>query len=451
MIKVYLDWNVFVQLKNEQHKELKDILYNNEKFIIPFSTSHIGDIFSSYNEEEGITEYIDSDLQFISDLTKNFCLYNNGKTIVSGFYSPKELFQQKIDDKDLMQNPFDFINEACSELGISNPFNLIKNMPLESIFAQNSASINLLPGLKDNLTFGGLVESIIKMQKSLNEEEGYKDLRKILQSELDINKDKISNLKDPISLIETSYKKQNINQKDFLKEHFENKTAPNWFNDIINEYINLDMHGYHEDKVTTKGRKETFKNTTEDALHAAFASMCNFYVTNDKKSYIKTKQVYEKLGLNTIVMKPDEFIENYNDYIKFDNLVKLNCFFWWLKNGNFTNTLENNNLWAISYFPIFLFDFFNKIIILTTDDDESTVALSQYMSNGYIYSIEIKKLVTDICEILGEDIDGLGEVQEKEFEIEEWIGRKWKSENTSFKLIRLNRIFQLYIEPLFEK
>ena len=69
------------------------------------------------------------------------------------------------------------------------------------------------------------------------------------------------------------------------------------------------MHGYQEDNVnTSKGRKETFKNTTEDAFHCAFASTCNFYVINDKKSYKKTKQVYEKLQINTLVFKPEEFV-----------------------------------------------------------------------------------------------------------------------------------------------
>jgi hypothetical protein len=52
MVKVYLDWNVVSQMKNGSHPKLKEIVFNNDKLFIPFSTSHIGDIFSSYNITE---------------------------------------------------------------------------------------------------------------------------------------------------------------------------------------------------------------------------------------------------------------------------------------------------------------------------------------------------------------------------------------------------------------
>jgi hypothetical protein len=77
------------------------------------------------------------------------------------------------------------------------------------------------------------------------------------------------------------------------------------------------MHGYQEDKVNTqKGRKETAINTIDDALHAAFAATCNFYVTNDRKAYKKTKMIYKKMQKDTMVLKPDEFVSYYNEFLK---------------------------------------------------------------------------------------------------------------------------------------
>src|SRR5258705_9152592 len=103
MIKVYIDWNVMSQMKNGNHKDLYQILAS-EKFFIPYSTSHIGDIFSSYKETEEQNNYINSDLDFISTLTRNTCLFNDGKNILMDFSSPHDLFQQKVEQRDLFQD-----------------------------------------------------------------------------------------------------------------------------------------------------------------------------------------------------------------------------------------------------------------------------------------------------------------------------------------------------------
>ena len=55
MIKVYLDWNVISGMKNNHFPELSNIIVNKEKFLLLYSTSHIGDIFSSiknHSEDE---------------------------------------------------------------------------------------------------------------------------------------------------------------------------------------------------------------------------------------------------------------------------------------------------------------------------------------------------------------------------------------------------------------
>ena len=100
-----------------------------------------------------------------------------------------------------------------------------------------------------------------------------------------------------------------------------------------------DMHGYQEDTVQVKPnkRKETFRNTTEDSFHCAFASTCNFYIINDNKSYNKTKQIYKRLGINTIVFKPNEFIEHYNNFLNVKNSeTHINILFGILESSNFS-------------------------------------------------------------------------------------------------------------------
>jgi len=49
MIKVYLDWNIMSGMKNNHFQELHNIILNRDKFLLLYSTSHIGDIFAGIN------------------------------------------------------------------------------------------------------------------------------------------------------------------------------------------------------------------------------------------------------------------------------------------------------------------------------------------------------------------------------------------------------------------
>ena len=59
--------------------------------------------------------------------------------------------------------------------------------------------------------------------------------------------------------------------------------------------------------------------------------------------------------------------------------------------------------------------------------------------------MEITKVAKELSELFGEDCDNLGEVKENEFQEENWIGRKWKINSTTFSLVSTNGHIQLYI------
>lgn len=460
MIKIYFDWNVLSQIKNGDHKEVREIIFDNEKLFIPFSTSHIGDIFSSFKETDSQRDYIESDLNFISELSKDKCLMNTGKDVVLDFYPPKELFEQRVEEKDLfndisldgLMNIFEQDNLTKS-IGKSL-VNLLKSIPLEESFKQafeNPESAEqmdkMFPGLKENLIMEGFFKSFSKMNLNLNESDGYQELRKTVQGGMGINRDKIFDSDDPYKIIDGKYKKIGTSPNQFIDN---SKNAPEWFNKITNEYLLLDMHGYQEDKVNIKkGRKETFKNTTEDAFHAAFASTCNFYVINDNKSYKKTKLIYEKLGINTIVFKPSEFVEYYQKYLDIkDAILNFKIPFEIIKTGKFYEEVMETAILRTYYVPFFFFSFFNKIMILIPNNDSETLfLLSQNgSSNHRVYSMEIQHLYKQLCEILGDDIENLGQIKDEEFKEKEWIGRKWILDEITFRLTRPNGHFQLYFD-----
>lgn len=459
MVKVYFDWNVMAQMKNGQHPELKEIVLDNNKFFKPYSTSHISDIFSSFKETNEQTELINADLEFISRLTKDTFLFNDGENVIIDFASPKEYYNQKVEEKDQFTDiSIDglfkhFENDELTK-GLVTPYlNLLKKTPLDNLFKeafenpQSSQQMEMLfPGLKDNPTMEGFSQSFSEMLKGLNEDEKYKDLRKVVQSGLGINRDKIFDNKAPYEIIQNKYKQ--LGQPS--NQHIDNdKNAPKWFNEITNEYLHLDMHGYQEDNVNiSNGRKETFKNTTEDAFHCAFASTCNFYVINDKKSYKKTKQVYEKLQINTLVCKPEEFVKYFKNYLDFkDKLWNVNIVFEIIEKREFVEEQLENGILRTYYFPYFIFDFFNKIIVVfPSNEDPAIILLSRNKpTNGQLYVMEITKVANELSGLFGQDVDNLGEVKENEFQEENWIGRRWKNNNTTFSLVSTNGHIQLYI------
>lgn len=459
MIKVYFDWNVISQMKNGKYSELKKIIENDENLLIPFSTSHISDLSSGFSNTIEQKTYIKSDLEFISHITKDYCLYNNGKGIVLDFYSPTEMFEQQITDEEsfsdlsidgLMKNLGD--DELTNSL-VRPIFESLKSIELEGSFKQafenpESAEImdKIFPGLKDNLTMDGFFKSFSQMNFNLNELEGYKDLRHTIQSGVGINRDKIFNTENPFDFIQNSYDKLGFSISQIKQE---SKSSPKWFDDITNEYLKLDMHGYQEDKVKiNKGRKETFKNTTEDGFHAAFASTCNIYVSNDNKSYKKTVKVYEKLGINTRVFKPEEFIDFYKKFLGLNNpIIDLRIIQDVLNSSNFHETETKDGIYKTFYFPYFLFGFFNKVVCFLPADssEESLVFLSQDKpTNWFLIPKEVEMLVKRFLLCFGADLNDEGELKLDELRFDKWEGRKWQFESFTLRLQGINGFVQLY-------
>ena len=140
MIKAYFDWNVMAQMKNGLHKELLEIVFNNGKLFIPYSTSHIGDIFASFKENNEQAELINKDLEFISKLTKNTFLFNTGTDVIIDFAHPKDYYDQKVEEKDHFKDLsidglFRHFEEDELTRDLVKPYlNLLKNIPLDSVF-----------------------------------------------------------------------------------------------------------------------------------------------------------------------------------------------------------------------------------------------------------------------------------------------------------------------------
>ena len=472
MIKLYLDWNIMSGMKNGHFPELSAIVLNVQKFFLPYSTSHIGDIFASIkNHSEEEQRLINQDLDFIKEITKNQCLYNAGEQVLINTIDPGELLDDRIREAPLFRdfsvdNLFSSIKEDDPMFGLVTLMkNMLSSIPIESVFKEafenpESAEImnKMFPGFKEEPNMNGFFKSFGKMYQNLNEKEDYKYLRDTIQK-IGVNSGHFNDNKNPYEVIQKAY--QNLGIEPFNPDkHFDkNKNAPAWFNDITNSYIMLDMHGFKADKVkVTDKEKNTFKNTTEDAAHSAFASRCEFYITNDDKNYQKTKAVFKKLGIYTIVLKPIEFINYYNSFLNindFDDhfrsiIDEMN------KVENFQEQkYESGEFFGwVNYTNQYFFNFFNKILIPNPDDNEALfILVKESPSKIYIISQqEIQAMLKLFSDKLGLDADGksyyeLGEIKRNE----DWLGRNWETNIGQISLKKVNGWFQMYFYPLSNK
>lgn len=463
MIKIYVDWNIMSGMKNNYFQELRSILSNKDKFLCLYSTSHIGDIFRSYSDDKTQQSKINEDLWFITEMTNDFCLFNDGKNINLQQYDPQELFEDRIRETNMFSDlSIDNLFNSDSNDPLLNTIleslkNMLKSLNLDSAFMEafkNPESAKMLedifPGLKENPTMDGFFKSFSKMNYNLNEGETYKDLRNIVQK-IGINSGHFNENKNPFDLIDNTYKQKGIENFKADKYFPKGQNAPEWFDEIVNDYLFLDMHGYKADKVkVTDKEKNTFTNTTDDAFHSAYASICSYYLTNDDKNYNKTKKVYDKLFINTKVFKPNEFVEYYNTYLNHQSLTDhFKSLFEIFTKPIFHDTDDDkgNYFGKVAYPNEYFFNFFNKIWVPANEENYFYFTLSTLPPNPnrtYTAFQEIEALVKIFFEVLGPDENKLELFDRSEIQDDVWIGRHWSSNIGEIKLVRINGWLQLY-------
>lgn len=471
MIKIYLDWNVMSGMKNNHFQELNDIILKKDKFLLLYSTSHIGDIFASIkNHSEEEQKLVREDLDYITNLTNDLCLVNNSKEVTLSTYQPGELLDDRIREAPLFQNfsidsLFSSIEEDNPMFGLVNTMKeMLSSLPLDIAFKEafenpESAAMldKMFPGLKDDQTMNGFFKSFGKMFHNMNETEDYKDLRSMVQ-QIGVNSGHFNENKNPFEVIDNAYKKIGIEGFEPDKYFDKTKNAPEWFNDITNEYVKLDIHGFKADKVkVTDKEKNTFKNTTEDASHSAFASRCEFYITNDDKNYHKTKAVFQKLGIYTIVLKPNEFVQYYNSFLNVNNFddhfISIIDEMKRIENFQEQRYESGERFGWVIFTSQYFFNFFNKILIPNPEVNEALFILGKESpSKNYIISQqELEAMLKLFSDKLGLDVNGksyyeLGEIKNGE----DWLGRSWETSVGQINILRLNGWFQMYFFPLKE-
>lgn len=330
MIKLYIDLNVIPSLKTGANRKLCLLKELKDTFSVIYSTSHISDLIVGDDGSEKRKELIYSDLDYIYDLTDGNCAYIELGEVTISERSPIDLYEERLNEREIFDT-----DDLCGVLkshvqqGTDAYDALIGclNSPLpvgilEALSESESAAFvnNILPGITKESTLADLINRGWQRYRKLTETDAYKSFRDDFQGRLSIKPNQFIT-KEPFKSIEDIHASlfkefaPIMNPSGMKSDH-----GPQWFADITNNYLTLDMHGYRQDKIkVTEKNNDTMRNTIDDGFHAAFASLCDYYITNDERTIYKTKAVYNKLGILTTVYKPQEFEDHFAELLQIPN------------------------------------------------------------------------------------------------------------------------------------
>lgn len=149
--------------------------------------------------------------------------------------------------------------------------------------------------------------SIDSMLTTIRKHAGTEKMSELFRNEIGVYPKHLNNIQAP-NVIEKiwglykekeGYKNSNIN--DFwaitINEKIKGRELYNY--EKVNIFYNMmNFIGFHQD--TKIDQIDGTQRSMSDFTHAQLASFCNFFFTHDKKLEIKTKAIYEYLGINTV-------------------------------------------------------------------------------------------------------------------------------------------------------
>ncbi|WP_138990810.1 hypothetical protein [Larkinella sp. C7] len=328
MKTIYLDWNIFTNLANcesiedtdlkIQFRQIKEYLQKGDStFVIPYSNAHLNDLYKSY--VKGENERVQNSLNFISLLTNNICL-----TQYWGDEYPKwhsrlavEHFNTLIENNEVNFNVFDTLFEGSNEDSVAilykGIFDSYKLLPHNINFIDLKNSQPFFASLFqcsqiENSMYAVIKDVICLFKEIYNNPSVYNELRKIFKEQLKINPH-IGSVDNAIEQLD-SFMPNTILGKTFseLSQPTDNNPFYEITNQdkIIHKYLTLDFFGYNSDKLNSKNM---YGNLFNDSLHCFYAAHCDVFVTNDKRTYKKSKVVFDSEGITTLVCSSKDFLD----------------------------------------------------------------------------------------------------------------------------------------------
>ncbi|WP_421306632.1 hypothetical protein [Aeromonas veronii] len=312
---IYLDWNVFKYIKKPRDDKFKDLDVKfailveklSKKYKFPFSEGHLADLLVSYSDKN--KDKVDSDLDFISRVSN--CLYvkvlNDG--VEFHRIDPRKGFYQYQDEmKEFESEPISF-----SVLGSSYKIDtseLGENELLGGFVKENDGVldaktfINFIRHISENMDNPDCYNQM--REDVLNLKENFAKRNTILDQNSECFLRALPLLDFIVETDENKIKNSLYNVGCYLSSmngvKFEDKSLPEKVNVLYNA---LDFNISLKEKINGKNKPSNMRRDSLNLIHALHAQ---YYLTEDKKTKIKSEIVLHALSHKLKIMGMQEFI-----------------------------------------------------------------------------------------------------------------------------------------------
>jgi hypothetical protein len=417
-MRIYLDSNVFRDLKKPENRLLYDlILVDRDQNYYCFSEAHIQDLVRDDTDRKLL------DMDFMETIVGNNCWYYD-KAMKVQFRTPREYY----DDHDwnvvssLMTSDdifYVFIREGFRRIPL-NWKQFIDTEQLPPDFPED-----LRPMLLESATMLDFMEAMLDLTNNLSTEQPrFKRLLQYLHRSMGGH-----------------YLYEQLNIKGFDGNNFTDwETFAQSFKDLIYQRSNekdlynlflemqfsLDIYGI----IKGKPKKQKFMSLLNDGKHAYYAGHAHILVTSDADMIAKTKLVYRVWQVGTIILTPEEFKQYLVDissqdksvaalFAQFDCAAKLPIIY---EQYTLDQTFIQKEL------PAWYLGEFNTLSC-TTARGSTYYYFRQYFPNipFNTLTIELERVVNQLIDHFGPDDQRRGKLDRKEIENNDWKGREWRN------------------------
>ena len=298
---VYLDTNIFDRLEKidrldtpekDDYQKLYDLIISG-KITVPYSNAHLNDLFRGYLKNP---TFIEGHLSVIDAFTKDLCIcqYWGDSKALWHRRNIREFFESKKSD-------FEDEPQSWTEL--------IEDYPHMQITTEMKKRVPLPPqmrkGFKDPMfeamyplskiynTEAALIEDIFNLRIKLQTDYAfYKSLKNYIIQNAKVNTELLKSVPKEkedfhphLKLFEQA--------SELLNDNYigENQN----YSKVIDTFFKQDLVGFKTDG--------QYNNMFDDAMHTFYASHCNYFITNDDKCNYKAEKTFEKLNIETKVIK----------------------------------------------------------------------------------------------------------------------------------------------------
>lgn len=484
MYRIYLDWNTISYLKNllknGEKPDIVNLIENYQAdFLFPYSPAHVQDLAKGAEKPENL-EYIKADLDFLDKISRQHCIQIDvlDSSKIKPFIGSAHLILDSI----VETNMEDLFNPNNLEKSFDNTFlpnfgkeivEIWKKTPVDTKFitaAENNKEAKAFYDKyfrriqTENTTYNLMLDFSDFYKELKANPEIYNLLANILRTQVNINPKEVSNFKNPIEELNVIFKnstlKMDFDELSTIKSDDTNKLLNSSFIKYAVEYGNLDMSGFHPEKLN---KKNLYSNFTNDSHHSYYAGYCDCLVSFDKKLLFKSQALYEKYKIETKTFTPQDFVNHYSSLVK--NELNITSLF-----ETITETIENELIDEILdhnfeetrlflFRPINrIFSYFNFLYVAVDKDDRNTILL-RHVSKNFSYFdfyIEWENVIDKCTKVFGNDLNGKNSFTDEEktaFNIDDWTGRIWTIQGFVVELIfdKVTYGFELIFEQITDK